>query len=54
MPEPVTRESTWDEADLAWDAAGFTWDPPPQTYAGVKVAPSETNRPAGLGAPGGR
>lgn len=54
MPEPVTRESTWDEADLTWDDADFTWEPEQQAYAGVKVAPSETNRPSGLGAPGGR
>lgn len=54
MAEPVTRESTWDEADLSWDDADFPWEPPPQTYAGVKVPPSETHRPAGIGAPGGR
>ena len=54
MAEPVTRESTWDEADLSWDDADFPWEPPPQTYAGVKVPPSETHRPSGIGAPGGR
>lgn len=54
MAEPVTRESTWDEADLSWDDADFPWEPPPQTYAGVKVPPSETHRPAGVGGPGGR
>jgi len=54
MLEPVNRESTWDEATITWDAANFTWEPPQQAYASVKVPPSETNHPAGLGAPGGR
>jgi hypothetical protein len=53
--QQVWYSGTWEEATFTWDQADFQWDPtPPPVYTGVRVAPSDTNRPAGLGHPGGR
>lgn len=49
----IWHEGTWEQAVFTWDEASFPWEPQ-QTYQGVKVPPSETNRPVGIGTPGGR